>query len=266
MSRMWDQDKPFVIAGLLWLGGGAVLLLWVCLPSSRGAAGRTSDRASAALAIHYAAAGPIPPGGRPYDEARAAADREQAELDDALREARAAIEFRPAAELAIPDDAAARGKAYLAIRDKIARELRDRAAKAGVRIPADLDPRKDPGSPPDDDRADELLFRLAMTARVVRAAVAQGGPEVLAIEHPRRGPEGTPLTRRTMTVHLAGGLDEILRFIKTCGAPPADPAKSGRGILIVRSARLTRAKGGGSRRAATVTVAAIGMPEVAPGL
>jgi len=263
---MWQQDRPFSIALIVWVGGALLLFLAVHLPLSGpvdalrdgGGGLPTGDE----IAKHYESPGGDTPAAASFARVEAAASNRRAQLDTELDAARKRIEFRPGPGFVVAPGVKQRGYEYTRIRDQLAPKLREMANRANVRIPNDIDPRRAGTALPREDEADELLFRLAITDRVVRGAVAAGVPQVADIIHDLGAPRGAPFAERRVEVALVCGLDELVGFIGKCSAPdPAAPPEadglSAGGILVVRSATISREGERGSVLSARVTLAAI---------
>jgi len=256
MSEMWEQHRPFVIAIATWLGGSLLFLLAVRLPLYPPVAKLRHDD-DTKLAQHYAAPGRTVPNATDFDKAQDAAEAERARLDAELKDVLGSIEFQPRPELVVEPGATQRAYEYAKLRDRLTSELRELANKAGIGIPNELDPRRSAKDLPGESETDELLFRLAMTDRVVRDAIAARVSRVASLEHQLGAPLGSPLAARVVKVKLEGNLDTLIGFIEKCSTPAGAGGKAdGAGILVVRSLELTSA-GGGSALAAQVELAAV---------
>jgi len=280
VSELWQHNRPFAIAVLTWVGGGLLFFFAVHLPFSGPVSElRRDSRRRAELARHFAPAKRASPDTVPFSDAKRALAAEQAELAAALAAARRRIEFVPPQRFNIAADVAERPLEYSKIRKAAASELRDLANRASVVIPSELDPRNNSKSLPRKDEIDELLLRLAMTDRIVRAAVAARVPRVASIVHKPGAPRGSPLAQRFVRVKLEGELDQIVRFIGKCSTPPdarpaaptgagaapgtsAPPAPGG-GVLIVRTVEIANS-GNGSTLAADIELAAVTVLKVKP--
>lgn len=267
MSEMWEQHKPFTVAVIVWLAGSLLFLLAVHLPLSGPVAELRADVADE-LKKHYAAGEPAP-GAVPFEQAERAAQTERARLDAALAGACERIEFKPQSEFTIAPDAPQRAYEYTKIRDKVAAELRELANKASLTIPGQIDPRANAKNLPRESEADELLFRLAMTDRVIRNAAAARVAHIVSMAHELGPPRGAPFAERRLGLTLVGELDEIVRFIERCSSPPAEPAPgeregAGRGVLAVQHVEILAQGRSGSALTANLTLAAIEATKITP--
>lgn len=238
MKRLWRQNKPFVAAAALWGAGIAALLAY--LPFA--ARGRRPEIPDRKLAAYYRCDGLTPPGVRPAERVREAAARSLGELNRLIGRAT----FTPGDEFQV-DAAADPARQYVALRKKTLAPLRARAAQAGLALPDRLPP--DGGEAPlPTEPVDELLPRLALTARVVEAALGAGLDRIAAITH-----RPNELTKALVAVHpvtvvVEGELDEVTGFVRAC-CRPADGAD----VLVLRSAELS----GGRTISAEITLAAL---------
>jgi hypothetical protein len=264
MTELWQHDKLFVVALLVWLGGGLLVYLFVHLPLAGPVDELRHSRTGQAgtgrlqLAHHYARPGaPVPPDAAPYDEAKEKASERATALDTALEAARERVEFRPAARFSIPEDAPQRPFEYTKVRDAVAAELRQLAHKAGAAIPSQLDPRsRGARDLPKESQVDDLLFRLGMTDRLVRAALDARLGRVALIDHKAVPAQPGALASRLVEERIEGGLDQVVRFIELCSTPPDVASKEGAGILAARRVHIEEKEGGSVVRAA-VTLAAV---------
>jgi len=282
VSEIWEHNRPFAVAILVWVGGALLFFFAVHLPFSGPVSELRGDsHGRAALAEHYASTERSSLNPVPFADAKRALEGEQAELAAALAGARRRIEFVPTSRFTIGSAVAERPLEYSKIRKAAASELGDLANKASVVIPGELDPRNNSKSLPKEGETDELLFRLAMTDRVVRTAVAAQVPRVASILHKLGAPRGSPLAQRFVRVRLEGELDHIIRFVGKCSTPPgekeaapapatADPAPGspgprdpGGGALAVRSVEIA-SSGNGSTLTADIELAAITVLKVKP--
>ena len=236
MSEIWEQHRPFVIAVLVWLGGSLLFYLAVYLPFSGPVAALDAGPGGGAvtanaLAAHYERDGRGVQGAAVFHEAKRAVEAERAGLDAALEKARADLELRPGPGFAIKRTGVERANEYMDVRGRVASKLREEANRANVKIPHELDPR--PGGKgkdlPGEGQVDELLFKLAMTGRIVRAAIAARVRRVVSIVHKGGAPRGAPLSQRVVSVRLEGELAQLLCFIKECSTPPREQEKAGGG-------------------------------------
>jgi hypothetical protein len=270
VSEMWEQHKPFSVALIVWLGGGLLFLLAVRLPlSGPVAALRGADVEGAAglpskddLKKHYAPADGMSVGAAPFADAEAAVKKQGARLDAELNTAVQQIEFRPGPGFVVALNVKQRAYEFTRIRDAIAPKLREMANKANVRIPNEIDPRQNAKELPREREADELLFRLAMTDRIIRCAVAAGVGHLAGVRHDLGAMRGAPFAERRVEVKLVCGLDEIIAFIGKCSLPldegaPEDAVKQSGGVLILRAAAIEREGERGSILAARLTLAAV---------
>jgi len=258
MTELWEQHRPLVIALLVWAVGGALLLLAVHLPLGAPVAALQARGATDELRRFI---GTSPPA-RTFREAREIAVKDGwKRVDSALAAARARVEFKPGPDFVIDPKAVQRAYEYTKVRDRVAAALRELANKAGVVVPAELDPRGDSkGLPPEND-TDELLVRLAVTDRIVRNAVAAQVNHLAELRHELGSPRGVPLAERVVRVKLEAGLDSLVRFLEKCSNPP-DGASGG--VLVLRSADLSRAAAGSATLSADLTLAALTVVDVQP--
>ena len=274
MSEMWEHHKPFSVAVLVWLAGSLLFLLAVHLPLAgpvsalRSDAGSADVPSQADLKKHYALAdGTMSIDVAPFADGEAAVKKDGARLDAELKTATAQIEFRPASEFVVAANVSQRAYEFTRIRDALAPKLREMANRASVRIPNDIDPRPGAKDLPRESQADELLFRLAMTDRVIRCAIAAGSGHLAEIKHNLGAPRGTPFAERRVDVKLVGGLDEIIAFIAKCSAPsngaaPEGAGKQGGGVLILRGAAIDAEGERGSVLTAKLTLAAVSATKI----
>ena len=260
MTELWDSNRPFGIAIAVWVVGGLLFLLAVRLPFSGPVDRLETDTARRdELARHYGS-GSQAPNTEPFSAAKKATDAERDALRSALHAARSQVEFKPGPAFAIDPQLAERANTYMNVVKRVASDLHQEANKRGAAIPAALDPRSDGKELPKKEEVDQLLFRLAMSDRIVRTAFAAKVPQVAEINHRLGAPRGVPLAQRLVTVKLIGGLDQIVAFIRECSTPA--PASDGRGgVLAVRQVELS---GSGGSMVAHVELAAIKFIEVKP--
>ncbi len=261
MGDLWERSRPFAIALGLWVGGSLLFLLAVRLPFS-GPIAALRGGSAAELAAHYESLGQPNPKAKRLGDAKRAAQQERADLDLALAEALRFVAFVPGPRFAIRQDVAEHANEYMNVRERATAELRELANKAGVQIPGELDPRADPRKLPTRNEIDGLLFRMAMSDRVARVAIAAQVPRVAEIKHDLGAPRGSPLAERLMTVKLEGGLDAIVDLVDRVSTPPTEEDNAGGGILVLRRAKLSAA--GEGRVAAELTLAALTVAEVVP--
>jgi hypothetical protein len=263
LNETWKENRAFVAAIVVWLAGSVLFYLVVHLPLSGPVAELDRSKLTARLGAHYARPGQTSPG-EPFARAWQRAEARRKKLDAALAEAGRLVVFEPRPEYRIPADAVERRVEYVRIRDATTSRLTELANKAGVQVPAALDPRPRATGLPGKEELDELLMRLAITDRVVRAAAAAPVPRVEKIEHVLSAPRGAPLSRRLVKVRVVGDLNAVVRFLDACSTPPGSPnganAASGGGILTVESADL--ASGDGDAIAADLTLAAIALTKL----
>jgi hypothetical protein len=259
VTELWEEHKPFVIAMLVWAVGGLLFLFAVHLPLGAPVSELKADRGSeAALRRSYRTSAPA---GIAYDDAHRALTARRSQLDTALAKARAHVEFKPGEMFCIPKDAAQREIEYTKVRDAAVAQLLDLANRTGVMVPSDYDPRskdkkKDLPSPAE---TDDLLVHLAMADRVVRAAVEAKVVRLSSIRHKLGSPHPAPLAEREMKVRIDTGLDQLVSFLDQCSRPPKS-AKSGGGILVVRSVDIKGA--GGATLGVDITLAAVEVGEI----
>lgn len=269
MSEMWEQHKPFSMAAIVWAGGALLFLFAVHMPLAgpvsalRDEAARGSSLPRRAdLEKHYASPSQAGLGAILFAKVERSAGKERTALDTELMSARERIEFRPRPQFIVAADATQRAYEYTRIRDALAPRLRELANKASVKIPHEIDPRLSSKALPNESETDELLFRLAMTDRIVRSAVAAGIDHLAEIKHDLGAQRGKPFAERRVEVKLVCGLDELMGFIGKCSLLPDEDAaenekKRGGGILVVRSAVVTSENESSSVLTARVTLAAI---------
>jgi len=267
MIEMWEQNRPLAAALLLWTVGLLLFFLLVHLLLGGPVAElKGSEITAGQLAASYCRRSDptTPPKAASAQSVKTELDDQWARLGATLARARQLVEFRPRQELTIPRGIAQRNVKYMDIRDnKVVAVLEQLAKKAGVLLPANLDPRRKGTGLPDEREVDELAFRLAMTDRIVRAAVAAEVEGLAEIRHELGSPRGAPLAQQTVNVKLRGQLDQIIRFLARCSPPASDPASgdSGGGILGVRAVKMSGA-GGGSTLVAEIRLAALRMVDV----
>jgi len=269
VSEMWEQHKPFSVAAIVWAGGALLFFFAVHMPLAgpvsalRDEAARGSSLPKRAdLEKHYASPGQAGLGAALFAQVERSAAKERAALDTELTSAKERIEFRPKPEFVVAADATQRAYEYTRIRDALAPRLRELANKASVKIPHEIDPRLSSKALPNESETDELLFRLAMTDRIVRSAVAAGIDHLAEIKHDLGAQRGKPFAERRVEVKLVCGLDELIGFIGKCSSLPAENAaenekQPGGGILVVRSAAVASENERSSLLTAHVTLAAI---------
>lgn len=261
MGNLWEGSRPFAIALILWVGGSLLFFLGIRLPFSGPIAALRGGSATE-LAAHYESPGRPNPQAKRFDDVERTTQQERKALNEALADARRFIAFVPGPRFAIREDIAEHANEYMNVRERAMAELRELANKAGVQIPDELDPRAEPRKFPARNEIEGLLFRMAMSDRVARAAVASQVPRVVEIKHDLGAPRGTPLAERLMTVKLEAGLDVIVDLIDRVSTPPADKDNAGSGILVLRRAKVSAA--GEGRVAAELTLAALTVGEVVP--
>ena len=270
---MWEQHKPFTVAAIVWVGGALLFLFAVHMPLAGPVSALRDEAAGGAglpkradLEKHYASPGQATLGGALFARVVTAAGKEEAALDTELVAAMERIEFRPKPEFIVAADATQRAYEYTRIRDALAPRLCELANKASVKIPHEIDARRSSKALPNESETDELLFRLAMTDRIVRSAVAAGAGHLAEIKHDLGAQRGKPFAERRVEVKLVCGLDELIGFIGRCSLLPAENAaeeaaenekKRGGGILVVRSAAVASENERSSVLTAHVTLAAI---------
>ncbi len=270
---MWEHHKPFSVAVLVWLAGGLLFLFAVRMPLAgpvsdlRNDAGGANVPSQAEMQKHYASADGSSSGGRPFADGEAVIKKDGARIDAALKTATAQIEFRPAPGFVVAPNVPQRAWEYTRIRDALWIELEAMANRASVRIPNDIDPRPRAKNMPRESEADELLFRLAMTDRIIRCAVAAGAGHLAEIKHDLGALSGAPFAERRVDVRLVGGLDEIVAFIGKCsmpfnGAAPEAAGKRGGGVLILREVEVVKEGKSGSVLVAQLTFAAVSATEI----
>ncbi|MFH1732339.1 MAG: hypothetical protein ABIF82_11915 [Planctomycetota bacterium] len=269
MSEMWEQHKPFTVSAIVWVGGAFLFLFAVHMPLAGPVSALRDEAARGAglpgradLEKHYASPAQANLGAALFAQVETSADKERTALDTELMSARELIEFRPKPEFIVAADAAQRAYEYTRIRDALAPRLRELANKASVKMPHEIDPRLSSKALPSESETDELLFRLAMTDRIVRSAVAAGVGHVAEIKHDLGAQRGKPFAERRVEVKLVCGLDELIGFVGRCSLLPAENAaenkeKPGGGILVVRSAAIANEKERSSVLTARVTLAAV---------
>ncbi|MFW6108076.1 MAG: hypothetical protein ACOC70_02630 [bacterium] len=238
MKRPWKQNRPFALAAALWSAGLVAFLVYLPV-SLRGRRPEIPDRE---LAGYYRRNGLTPPGLRPAERVREAATRSLGELDACI--GRAA--FTPGAEFQV-DAAADPARQYATLRSKTLASLRERAADTGLALPDELPPGGGQAALPTEP-IDELLPRLALTGRVVEAALHAGLDRVAAISHRPSELTKALLAVHPVTVQVEGALDEVTGFVRAC-CRPAD----GGGGLVLRSVELS----GGETISAEITLAAL---------
>ena len=269
---MWEHHKPFSVAILVWLAGGLLFLLAVRVPLAgpvsalRDDGGSANVPSQAELQKHYAPADGVGGGGKPFADGEAVVKKDGARLDAALKTATTQIEFRPAPGFVVAPNVPQRAWEYTRIRDALGLELEALANRASVRIPNDIDPRANAKGMPRENEADELLFRLAMTDRIIRCAVAVRAGHLSGIKHDLGALRGAPFSERRVNITLVGGLDQIVAFIGKCstpfnGAAPESAAKQG-GVLILREVEIVKEAKSGSALVAQLTFAALSSTKI----
>lgn len=266
---MWEQHKPFTVAAIVWVGGALLFLFAVHMPLAGPVSALRDEAAGGAglpkradLEKHYASPGQATLGGALFARVVTAAGKEEAALDTELVAAMERIEFRPKPEFIVAADATQRAYEYTRIRDALAPRLCELANKASVKIPHEIDARRSSKALPNESETDELLFRLAMTDRIVRSAVAAGAGHLAEIKHDLGAQRGKPFAERRVQVKLVCGLDELIGFIGKCSLPPAEKAAEheknpGGGTFVVRSVAVASEGERSSVLTAHVTLAAI---------
>jgi len=240
---------PFLLAVCVWLIGGLLFAgavhLFFSVPV-RALAGGRDVPTRAELAEHYASAD-RPDATLPAATVERALQDDRARLDAALARARRLTEFTPGPDFAVGRDPADAAR-FSGVRGATVARLRKLADGVGVALPEALPP--GPDAPQAGMEVAELLFRLAMTDRLIRSAAAAEVAAVHSVAHRPAATANGLFLERQVDVEVSGELAGIVAFVERCTSPPRGrwPMRQGdAGALVLRSVEFSGTEGAAVR-------------------
>lgn len=164
---------------------------------------------------------------------------QERQLEARIQELTAAVAFVPDERFRLEGNVPQAGLRYASTRDRLQAVLAEEAARIGLSLPGTLDPRGETRTVADDEAA-EMLFRLAMNERVVRAAIRARLRRIDSLKHEIkkvRLPGPSPFIEPVATeVECVGSPEATVEFLRH--VQQADGSSQSSGYLLLRLARL----------------------------